>query len=97
MVTKKESIQPPTMLEKYQAGQIGEWEAYIASEVIEIDGARAFNPGDAVPASHVERGVITLSQVIARSEAKTEIPSSPAPPALRGGGPYVEPIPEVFE
>lgn len=90
MVTaKKESIQPPTVLEQYQAGQISEWEAYVASQVIDIDGARAFNPGDAVPASHVERGVVKLTQVIARSEVKEEIPSSPAPVVLRGGGPTV--------
>jgi len=85
----KKDVQPPTTLEQYQAGQISEWDAYVASEIIDIDGARAFNPGDAVPASHVERGVVKLSQVIARSAVKAEIPNKPVPVELRGGGPIV--------
>ena len=92
MPVKKDAVPPPTTLEQYQTGQISEWDTYVASEVIEFDGARAFNPGDAVPASHVGRGIVKLSQVIPRTEAKADIPSSPAPAVLRGGGPYIEPI-----
>lgn len=28
---------------------------YVATEVIHLDGVRAFNPGDSVPAGHVEK------------------------------------------
>ena len=31
-----------------------EWGTYVAAVEIDINGARAFNPGDAVPVSHVE-------------------------------------------
>lgn len=40
-----------------------EWGVYVATEAIFILGARAFNEGDAVPISHVERGVVRLEQV----------------------------------
>ena len=40
-----------------------EYGTYVAAEAIDIDGARAFNVGDAVPTSHVERGVVLDSQV----------------------------------
>lgn len=40
-----------------------EWGQYVAAGPIDIDGARAFNAGDPVPASHVERGVVADHQV----------------------------------
>lgn len=40
-----------------------EYSTYIAAEAIFIAGARAFNVGDPVPVSHVERGVVHPSQV----------------------------------
>ncbi len=48
---------------EYQAAQAAEWGAYVASSVIYIDGVRAFNEGDAVPASHVDNGVVNPAQV----------------------------------
>jgi hypothetical protein len=50
-------------VEEYLKAQQAEWSVYVATEVININGARAFNPGDPVPASHVERGVVTAEQV----------------------------------
>lgn len=44
--------------EEYRQAQAAEWGTYVATETIEIGGARAFNVGDAVPSSHVERGVV---------------------------------------
>lgn len=43
------------MADDYEAQQAAEWGKYVATEVIYIGGARAFNPGDPVPASHVDR------------------------------------------
>lgn len=75
-----------TSLEKFQANQVGDWEVYVATEAIDINQARAFNPGDAVPASHVTRGVVRLDQVMMRSEASQAESSAPrvATPVLRG-------------
>lgn len=46
-----------------QAAQADEYGTYIAAYPIDVDGVRAFNPGNAVPASHVERGVVDISLV----------------------------------
>lgn len=48
---------------EYLAAQQAEWGVYVATEPIYVGGARAFNAGDAVPASHVERGVVLEAQV----------------------------------
>lgn len=40
-----------------------EWGTYVATEEILIDGVRAFNPSNAVPASHVESGIVDKAQV----------------------------------
>ncbi len=40
-----------------------EYGAYVALGPIDIDGGRAFNEGDPVPVSHVERGVVAPEQV----------------------------------
>lgn len=54
--------QPLTAAE-YKAAMDAEWGVYVAVVPIDINGARAFNPGDAVPVSHVERGVVLEDQV----------------------------------
>jgi hypothetical protein len=50
-------------LNEAERAEILEWTQYVAREPIDIDGVRAFNPGDAVPTSHVDRGVVDLSKV----------------------------------
>ena len=40
-----------------------EYGTYVAAVPIHVNGARAFNVGDPVPVSHVERGVVDLEQV----------------------------------
>jgi hypothetical protein len=47
----------------YLKAQAAEWGTYVATSAIHINGARAFNPGDPVPASHVERGVVSSDDV----------------------------------
>lgn len=53
---------PATAAELLEA-QRAEYGTYVATVPIDINGARAFNPGDAVPTSHVERGVVLAEQV----------------------------------
>ena len=53
----------PATAEELREAQRAEYGVYVATVPIDIDGARAFNPGDAVPTSHVERGVVLAEQV----------------------------------
>ena len=59
--------------EKAVAAEYGTW---VATAVITINGGGAFNPGDPVPASHVESGVVDKSTVARRdtkaAQAATE-------------------------
>jgi len=50
-------------LEEYQRQQVADWGHYRAKEPIFVHGARAFNPGDPVPTSHVTSGLVDKSQV----------------------------------
>ena len=59
-------LTPDEQLRQEQAVEYG---TYVATEVILIDGARAFNVGDPVPASHIERGVVDVDAV-AKSTTK---------------------------
>lgn len=53
----------PVTAEEYGAAIAGEYSTYVATTAIDIDGGRAFNPGDRVPASHLERGKVREDQV----------------------------------
>lgn len=53
----------PMTDEELEAAQRELYSQYVATEVITIDGARAFNVGDPVPATHVTRGVVSKDQV----------------------------------
>jgi hypothetical protein len=59
-------------VEELAAAQAAEYGEYVADGPIVIAGVRAFNDGDPVPKSHVERGVVGKSQVR---------PASPPSPA----------------
>ncbi len=50
-------------VDEYLAAQRAEWGQYVAAGPIDIGTARAFNEGDPVPASHVDRGVVSAAQV----------------------------------
>ena len=56
----------PVSAEEHQAAIEAEYGVYVATEEINIGVARAFNPGDPVPVSHVTRGVVSKSQVAKR-------------------------------
>lgn len=49
--------------EEYRRQQADEYGQYVATKVIHIRGARAFNEGDPVPASHVKNGVVSKDDV----------------------------------
>jgi len=53
---------PATAAELREAQQ-KEYGTYVAVVPIDVNGARAFNPGDAVPVSHVDSGVVAADQV----------------------------------
>lgn len=60
----------PATAEELRAAQDAEYGTYVAKEQIRIDGALAFNVGDAVPVSHVKRGVVSSAQVEKTSTEK---------------------------
>jgi len=45
-------------VDEYQAAMTKEWGTYVALVPIDVGNARAFNPGDPVPVSHVDRGIV---------------------------------------
>jgi hypothetical protein len=49
---------PEQTVDEYRKAQAAEWGTYVATQAIDINGARAFNVGDPVPASHVTNGVV---------------------------------------
>ena len=57
----------PTPDEQLDAAQRREYGTYVAKEPINIGYARAFNEGDPVPVSHVERGIVSEDQVVKAS------------------------------
>lgn len=54
-----------------------EWGIYVAARAIDVGGARAFNPRDAVPTSHVTRGVVSISDVVAAAGDDAQPPTVP--------------------
>jgi len=57
----------PATAEDHEKATLKEYGQYVAVEAIDLGGARAFNPGDPVPVSHVESGVVARSQVVGSS------------------------------
>ena len=51
------------MAEDYKAALEADYGKWVAKDGIYIGNARAFNKGDAVPHSHVVRGVVKQSEV----------------------------------
>jgi hypothetical protein len=49
--------------EAWQKAHEAEYSKYVATEAIDLDGSRAFNPGDPVPVGHVESGIVRKDQV----------------------------------
>lgn len=66
----------PELTDAFEAAQIKEWSQYVATETIYINGVRAFNEGQPVPAGHVDRGVVEADQVKKVTKAKLEKPEA---------------------
>lgn len=49
--------------EELRKAQEAEYSVYVATQNIDINGARAFGIGDPVPVSHVTRGVVSEDSV----------------------------------
>lgn len=60
----------PAAADEFQKAQEAEYGTYVAVEPINIDGVRAFNPGDPVPKGHVDTGAVEQSQVTKLSNTK---------------------------
>lgn len=56
----------PSQTDDFQSAQEKEYGTYVAVAPISIDGVRAFNTGDPVPASHVDNGVVAKESVARR-------------------------------
>lgn len=56
------STEPVTAADAQAAAET-EYGTFVAVQAIDLNGARAFNVGDPVPKSHVERGVVESEQV----------------------------------
>lgn len=60
------SEQSMEAVDQAREAQVKEYATYVAVDQIHVDGALAFNVGDPVPVSHVDRGVVEKSQVAKR-------------------------------
>lgn len=55
-----------------------EYAKFTANQPIDIGGARAFNPGDRVPTSHVTRGLVDKAAVDDAADAPPQVLARPA-------------------
>jgi hypothetical protein len=73
----------PTTAAEFKEALGAEYGVYVAVVPIDIAGARAFNVGDPVPVSHVERDIVKSDQVAKRAtkaaEAAQDVAPAPAP------------------
>lgn len=52
-------------VDDFQAAQTANYSKWVAIAPINIDGVRAFNPGDPVPDDpHVKQGIVSKDQVV---------------------------------
>lgn len=70
---------PDQSLEDYKAAQAAEYGTWVAAVPIDVDGVRAFNEGNPVPASHVKKYGYDKSDLVKKAEAAAKAASSAAP------------------
>ena len=63
MAEQQKPDEAPRTVADVRAALDEEWSQYRANRVIEVNGARAFNPGDLVPASHVSGNIVPADAV----------------------------------
>lgn len=75
--------QPRTLQEQLDAVS-KEYGQYVAVAPIDIDGARAFNVGHAVPASHVKNGLVPEDSVAKVGTKAADAAPAAASPVSKG-------------
>lgn len=63
MSSPSPAVNGPQTLDELEAEQQRIYGQYVAVAPIDLEGGRAFNPGDAVPIDHVDRGLVRPDQV----------------------------------
>lgn len=65
------------MSEQTAEAYAAEWGKWVAKDAIFFGTARAFNAGDPVPVSHVDRGVVSKDQVVGANTKAAEALTAP--------------------
>jgi hypothetical protein len=68
-----------TEAQQYQQALQREYNTYVAVEAIDVNGARAFNPGHPVPVSHVENGIVPRTSVVKVDTKAAKAAQQPEP------------------
>ena len=76
-------------VEDFAAAQAAEYATYVATEPILVDGARAYNVGDPVPASNVERHSYLQQGLVRKATDPAPDLTVPQPPPAPQGDPVV--------
>ena len=76
-------------VEDFAAAQAAEYATYVALEPILVDGARAYNPGDPVPVSNVEKHDYLQMGVVRKVDDPAPDLTAPEPPPALQGDPVV--------
>jgi len=76
-------------VEDFAAAQAAEYATYVATEPILVDGARAYNVGDPVPASNVEKHGYVQLGVVRKADDPAPDLTAPQPPPTPQGDPVV--------
>ena len=76
-------------VEDFAAAQAAEYATFVATEPILVDGARAYNVGDPVPASNVERHSYLQQGLVRKATDPAPDLTVPEPPPAPQGDPVV--------
>jgi len=76
-------------VEDFAAAQAAEYATFVATEPILVDGVRAYNVGDPVPASNVERHSYLQQGLVRKATDPAPDLTVPEPPPAPQGDPVV--------
>lgn len=71
--------------EELRQAQATEFGTYVANKPINIGSARAFNVGDPVPVSHVDRGIVSADDVEKTTTKAGKALAEPSAATTTGG------------
>jgi hypothetical protein len=78
-----------TSVEDFAAAQEAEYATYVATETILHDGSRAYNAGDPVPISNVEKHGYLQMGVVRKVGDPAPDPAASEPPPAPEGDPVI--------